>query len=215
MFDSGDDKSICWKSEYNYLGYIISSRLGWRNLLKDIEFKVRKRISLTKSFKLFGCSSPSLRKALFYSHVLPLFTWVYPVYPLFTRNLEGGCGWNNYLNPTAHPQRYPLLHPYPRPHPSIPHTQKHPYRDPRQPISHIQAHWSQNPETHTIQTHNPYLDVSLIFDMSMSFNPQQKQTNVWLTLADSWRAVRWTWIMNRRYCNIIQLFLFFAINESD
>ncbi|CAF5209814.1 unnamed protein product, partial [Rotaria magnacalcarata] len=74
MFDSGDDESICWKSEYKYLGYIISSKLGWGKLLKDVECKVRKRISLIKSFKLFGCSSPSLRKALFYSHVLPLFT---------------------------------------------------------------------------------------------------------------------------------------------
>ncbi|CAF1491701.1 unnamed protein product [Rotaria magnacalcarata] len=88
MFDSGDDKRICWKSEYKYHGYIISSKLGWGKLLKDVECKIRKRISLIKSFKLFGCSSPSFRKALFYSHVLPLFTWVYPVYSLFTRNQQ-------------------------------------------------------------------------------------------------------------------------------
>jgi hypothetical protein len=87
-FVSGDDKCISWKQEYKYLGYIISSRLGWRKLLKNTENKVRKRIALIKSFKLFGCSSLSLRKALFYSHVLPLFTWIYPVYPLFTRKQQ-------------------------------------------------------------------------------------------------------------------------------
>ncbi|CAF5060265.1 unnamed protein product [Rotaria magnacalcarata] len=57
MFASGDDNRICWKPEYKYLGYIISSRLGWGKLLKDVQCKV------------------SLRKALFYSHVLPPFTW--------------------------------------------------------------------------------------------------------------------------------------------
>ncbi|CAF4048349.1 unnamed protein product, partial [Rotaria sordida] len=38
-FDSGDNKSINWKQEYKYLGYIISSRLGWGKLLKDTECK--------------------------------------------------------------------------------------------------------------------------------------------------------------------------------
>ncbi|CAF4733978.1 unnamed protein product [Rotaria socialis] len=75
MFDSGDGNRICWRPEYKYLGYIISSRLGWVKLLKNVQCKIRKRISLIKSFKLFGCSFPSLRKTLFYSHILPLFTW--------------------------------------------------------------------------------------------------------------------------------------------
>ncbi|CAF4179157.1 unnamed protein product, partial [Adineta steineri] len=70
------------------IGYIISSKLDWGKLIKDVECKVRKRISLIRSFKLFGCSSPSVRKVLFYSHVLPLFTWIYPVYPLLTRKQQ-------------------------------------------------------------------------------------------------------------------------------
>ncbi|CAM4785109.1 unnamed protein product [Rotaria magnacalcarata] len=41
MFASGDDNRICWKPEYKYLGYIISSRLGWGKLLKDVQCKVR------------------------------------------------------------------------------------------------------------------------------------------------------------------------------
>ena len=84
-FVNGDDNCICWKKEYKYLGYIISSKLSWEKLMKDTESKVRKRIALTKSFNLFGCFSPSLRKSLFYSYVLPLFTWLHIIYPLFTR----------------------------------------------------------------------------------------------------------------------------------
>ncbi|CAF0906163.1 unnamed protein product [Adineta steineri] len=87
-FDSDGGDEIKWKKEYKYLGYIISSKLGWGKLIKDVECKVRKRISLIRSFKLFGCSSPSVRKVLFYSHVLPLFTWIYPVYPLLTRKQQ-------------------------------------------------------------------------------------------------------------------------------
>ena len=87
-FATGDVKCISWIKEYKYLGYFISSKLGWGKLLKDIQCKVRKRITLIKSFNLFGCSSLYLRKALFYSHVLPLFTWIYPIYPLFTRKQQ-------------------------------------------------------------------------------------------------------------------------------
>ena len=78
-FATGDVKCISWIEEYKYLGYFISSKLGRGKLLKDTQCKVRKRIALIKSFKLFGCSSSYLRKALFYSHVLPLFTWIYPI----------------------------------------------------------------------------------------------------------------------------------------
>ncbi|CAF4125459.1 unnamed protein product [Adineta steineri] len=87
-FDSDGGDEIKWKKEYKYLGYIISSKLGWGNLIKDVECKVRKRLSLIRSFKLFGCSSPSVRKVLFYSHVLPIFTWIYPVYLLLTRKQQ-------------------------------------------------------------------------------------------------------------------------------
>ena len=87
-FNDDDNDLINWKSEYKYLGYIISTRVGWGKLIKNLECKVRKRVALIKSFRLFGCSSPQLRKALFYSHVLPLFTWIYPIYPLFTRKQQ-------------------------------------------------------------------------------------------------------------------------------
>jgi hypothetical protein len=87
-FDCEGEEMINWTQDYKYLGYIISSRLGWGKLIKITEGKVRKRIALIKSFKLFGCSSPSLRKTLFYSHVLPIFTWIYPIYPLLTKKQQ-------------------------------------------------------------------------------------------------------------------------------
>ncbi|CAF3245129.1 unnamed protein product [Rotaria socialis] len=79
---------IEWTSEYKYLGYIISPKLGWGKFLKYMMTKIRQRISLIKSFKIFGCSSPYLRKTLFMSHVLPIFTWIYPIYPLLSENQQ-------------------------------------------------------------------------------------------------------------------------------
>ncbi|CAF1265947.1 unnamed protein product [Adineta ricciae] len=36
--DAGNDM-ICWKEEYKYLGYIVSSKLGWGKLIKNVESK--------------------------------------------------------------------------------------------------------------------------------------------------------------------------------
>ncbi|CAF4194111.1 unnamed protein product, partial [Rotaria magnacalcarata] len=66
-FNSGSKEKINWVPEYKYLGYLISSRLGWDKFLK-----------------LFGCTSPTLRKTLFLSFVLPIFTWVYPIFPFLS-----------------------------------------------------------------------------------------------------------------------------------
>ena len=75
---------IKWISEYKYLSYLIPSKLGWGKFLKYMMTKIKQRISLIKSFKVFGSSTPSLRKTLFLSFVLPLFTWIYPIYLLLT-----------------------------------------------------------------------------------------------------------------------------------
>ncbi|CAF4483837.1 unnamed protein product, partial [Rotaria magnacalcarata] len=66
-FNSGSKEKINWVPEYKYLGYLISSKLGWDKFLK-----------------LFGCTSPTLRKTLFLSFVLPIFTWVYPIFPFLS-----------------------------------------------------------------------------------------------------------------------------------
>ena len=58
-----DNSTLNWKKEYKYLGYIISRKLGWSKLIHNTEIKIRRSISLIKSFKIFGCSSPKLRLA--------------------------------------------------------------------------------------------------------------------------------------------------------
>ena len=79
---------INWVPDFKYLGYVISSKLDWGKFLKSTMLKVRQRVCLIKSFKLFGCTSPQLRKALFSSVVLPLFTWVYPIFPLLSKSQQ-------------------------------------------------------------------------------------------------------------------------------
>jgi len=84
-FNDSSKTMIRWAPDFKYLGYIISSKLGWGKLLKSTRFKVRQRVCLIKSFKLFGCTSPPLRKALFSSFVLPLFNWIFPIFPLLSK----------------------------------------------------------------------------------------------------------------------------------
>lgn len=45
---------VKWQKNYKYLGYIISRKLGWSNLIWHTEMKIRRCISLINSFKLFG-----------------------------------------------------------------------------------------------------------------------------------------------------------------
>ena len=87
-FCQGTKGIIKWVSEYKYLGYLISLKLGWGKFIKCMMAKIRQRISLIKSFKIFGCSSPYLRKTLFLSFVLPIFTWIYPIYPLLSEKQQ-------------------------------------------------------------------------------------------------------------------------------
>lgn len=79
---------IRWVPDFKYLGYIISVKLGWGKLLKSTIFKVRQRLCLIKLFELFGCTSPLLRKALFSSFVLPLFTSMYPILALLSKKQQ-------------------------------------------------------------------------------------------------------------------------------
>jgi hypothetical protein len=53
-------------------------------MIKRTKVKVRQRVAQIRLFKLAGSSSPQLRRTLFSSYVLPLFTWVYTLFPLLT-----------------------------------------------------------------------------------------------------------------------------------
>jgi hypothetical protein len=80
---AGDNK-IQWVNNFKYLGYWISPKLRFRTFIYKSMLKIRQRIGMINSFRLSGATSPSLRKALFQSFVLPLFTWMFPLFPLFT-----------------------------------------------------------------------------------------------------------------------------------
>ena len=84
FFNRELNERISWIKEYKYLGYWICQKGGWSRMIRETTIKVRQRISRIKSFKLSGVSSPALKRALFDSYVLPIFTWIYPIYPLFS-----------------------------------------------------------------------------------------------------------------------------------
>jgi len=81
----GENK-IEWTNEFKYLGYWISPKLGWGNMIKKSMVKIRQRLVLINAFRLSGKTSVPLRRALFLSYILPLFTWLYPLLPFFTEN---------------------------------------------------------------------------------------------------------------------------------
>lgn len=78
------DISIRWTKSFKYLGYWICPKLGWSKMIHCTKVKIRQRLARISSFKLYGNSSNALRKGLFNSFVLPLFTWLFPIFPLFS-----------------------------------------------------------------------------------------------------------------------------------
>ena len=76
--------SLDWVSEFKYLGYWVCPKLGWGVMIRRTKLKVRQRMASLSALRFGGVSSPALRRALFSSYVLPLFTWLMPIYPLFT-----------------------------------------------------------------------------------------------------------------------------------
>lgn len=72
----------------------------------------RQRTALIMSFRLSGTSSPKLRRVLFSTFVVPFFTWLLAIYPLFTetqrkslnhlyytllKRVVGGQQWNDFM----------------------------------------------------------------------------------------------------------------------
>ena len=81
---AGGSMNLSWVKNFKYLGYWIGPKLGWGTMIKRTSVKIRQRMAALSSFRFGGLSSPALRRALFSSYVLPLFTWLMPIYPLFT-----------------------------------------------------------------------------------------------------------------------------------
>jgi hypothetical protein len=64
FLNHNNEEKIKWAKEFKYLGYWISPKLGWGNMINKSMVKIRQRISLIKSFKLYGSSSPPTQKNL-------------------------------------------------------------------------------------------------------------------------------------------------------
>jgi hypothetical protein len=53
-------------------------------MISTFKATIRERIAIVKSCRMFGTSSPTLRRILFSTYVMPLFTWLFAIFPLFT-----------------------------------------------------------------------------------------------------------------------------------
>lgn len=77
-------QEIVWVNSYKYLGYPISTKLGWGKIIDRTFMKVRQQSAIINSIRFNGATSRSLRRSLFSTFIIPFFTWVYALYPLFT-----------------------------------------------------------------------------------------------------------------------------------
>ena len=46
--------------------------------------KIRQRVAIIRSCRLYGTTSTKLRRILFSAYVMPLFTWLFGIYPLLS-----------------------------------------------------------------------------------------------------------------------------------
>ena len=75
---------ISWVKNYKYLGYYVSEKLGWGLMIKKNQQKIRQRMNMIRAYRFNGSTSYKLRRTLFSCFVLPLFTWLFAIFPLFT-----------------------------------------------------------------------------------------------------------------------------------
>jgi len=78
-----------WCTLFKYLGYWFSPKLGWSLMINKTVLKIRQRIGMINSCRLFGTTSIELRRVLFSCYVLPYFTWLFAIFPLFTECQRG------------------------------------------------------------------------------------------------------------------------------
>lgn len=75
---------IQWTTSFKYLGYWLTTKLGWGDMIRKTKIKTRQRTALVNTFKYGGISSTGLKRTLFNTYVLPYFTWLFAIFPLFT-----------------------------------------------------------------------------------------------------------------------------------
>lgn len=85
---------INWVSPVKYLGYWLTTKLGWGNGIQRSCMRVRQQIGLVNSIRFAGITSSALRRTLFSTFVLPFFTWILdlcslpPIYQLSAIKVE-------------------------------------------------------------------------------------------------------------------------------
>lgn len=75
---------IEWVQSFKYLGYWLTTKLGWGNMIGKTRIKTRQRTAVINAVRINGASSRQLRRVLFSTFVSPHFTWLFGLYPLFT-----------------------------------------------------------------------------------------------------------------------------------
>ena len=53
-------------------------------MINNSLLKIRQRLGMIKSCRIFGTSSDELRRTLFSCYIVPEFTWVFAIFPLLT-----------------------------------------------------------------------------------------------------------------------------------
>ena len=78
------EKILEWTASFKYLGYWLTTKLGWGNMLGKMRLRTRQRTAMVNAFRFSGTSSTELKRVLFSTFVTPHFTWLFGLYPLFT-----------------------------------------------------------------------------------------------------------------------------------
>jgi hypothetical protein len=78
------EHKISWVNSFRYLGYVISCRLGWGTMISTYKCKIRQRVAIVRSCRMYGTSSRKFKRILFETYVRPLFTWLFCIFPLLT-----------------------------------------------------------------------------------------------------------------------------------
>jgi hypothetical protein len=78
------EHQITWINSFRYLGYQLSSKLSGGQIISTFECKIRQRVVIARWCSFDGTVFLKLRRVLFSTYVMSLFTWLYGIYPLFT-----------------------------------------------------------------------------------------------------------------------------------
>jgi hypothetical protein len=83
---------IRWLNSSSYLGYYLTSKLGFGTMIKEYKRRFRRRVAIAKSGTLVGTLSREFRGIIFNSYVISLFTCIFSMFSLFTNYQRDNLG---------------------------------------------------------------------------------------------------------------------------